>query len=113
MKSRPFFPWLKDRLSWPCARKPMINPSIISPPCSAGRVGWGSTTWLNKRHSSSTLLQELSHQELRDRLATTERRMQTCPIAPVQEQLQTVWFHLVHEYLKNKRKAVNDDTTHN
>ena len=97
MKNRPFFPWLKDKLSWPCARKPMINPS---------------SSWLKKRHTTSALLQELSHQELRDKLANAERRLQTCPIAPVQEQMQTVWFHLVHEYLKNKRKAVNDDASH-
>lgn len=50
--------------------------------------------------------------ELRDRMAHVEHRIQTCPIAPVQEQMQTVWFHLVHEYLKNKRKAVNDDSSH-
>ena len=97
MTNKPLFPWLNGKLGWPCARKPMINPS---------------SSWLKKSPSASLMHQEISRRQLRDRLAKVERRMETCPIAPVQEQMQTVWFHLVHEYLKNKRKAVNDESSH-
>ena len=90
MTNKPFFPWLKNKWSRSGARRPLV----LSAP-------------------ASSLHREIVQRQLRERMAKVERRMTTCPIAPVQQQMQTVWFHLVHEYLKNKRKAVNDDNCDN
>ena len=98
MINKTFFPWLRTKLGRPCAKKPMMN---------------SMAPWANKTGPSSLLHQEICRRQLRESMARVERRMQACPIAPLQAQMQTVWFHLVHEYLKNKRKAVNDDTSHN
>ena len=99
MKRRALFPWLKGRLTM---NKSMnANTAIQQVP----------TLWLKNRPAGSLQSQYISRKPLRDRMEDAERHIQACAIAPLQEQMQTVWFSLVHEYIKSKKKGDSHDSS--
>ena len=97
MKRKALFPWLKRRLTM---NRPINASTQVVP-----------TLWLKNRPAGSLQSQDMSPRQLRDRMARAERGIQSCPIAPMQEQMQTVWFSLVHEYIKSKKKGDGHDST--
>ncbi len=93
---------MKTRISFPWRRATVEQERPAQTAQPATEV---PTLWLKNRPAMSLLSQEIAQRQLRDKMERVERRMQACPIAPLQEQMQTVWFGLVHEYLKNKREG--------
>ncbi len=72
-----------EKLPAAAGKTPALN-AAGRPPLSAGKSSTGNSS----REKSTT---------------------QVCPIAPLQEQMQTVWFYLVHEYLKSRKKGDSHD----
>ncbi len=104
MKTSKFFPWLNKKAAQ--AGSPDSARIGSPPPFPSQRTG--TVLWLRER-PKSLRSQHVSRRPLRDRMATIEHRLLACPLAPVQEQIQTVWFHLVHEYIKSKKKGSQHD----
>ncbi len=98
MKTNLLSRWLKNKSAKETVMNPNANANQTIP-----------TLWLKNRPASSLLSQEIAQHRLRDRMEIAERKLRACPIAPIQEQMQTVWFSLVHEYLKAKRERKNHD----
>ncbi len=91
MKCSLFFPWRKKATKVAAQEVP--------------------TLWMRQRPAASLRSQHLSPRHIRDSMGIIERQFRACPIAPMQEQMQTVWFTLVHEYIKNKKNGGNDANT--
>ncbi len=89
MKCSLFFPW----------RKTVKQAAATKVP----------TLWMRHRPASSLQSQHITPRQIRESMGNVERQIQVCPIAPLQEQMQTVWFNLVHEYIKSKRKGGSHD----